>query len=429
MSRDNASPRDTIFALSSGRPPAAIAVVRISGPQAGAGLRRLATLPAPRRATSATLRDPDTAEILDNGLVLWMPGPASVTGEDVVELHLHGGRAVVGGVLSALGRLAGHRQAEPGEFTRRAFDNGRIDLNEAEGLADLLAAETDGQRRAALLAAGGAFSRQVETWRARLLAMAASAEAAIDYSEEIGDEASTQSVSGEADRLASDIGVALAAPPAERLKEGIRVVFAGPPNVGKSTLINVLAGRDAAITSEIAGTTRDVIEVPVVIEGLPIIMIDTAGVRETGDAVEQEGIARARREVAGGDIVIWLGAEPPPCHDQLIAILPQADRWPVDPDLLAVSAETGFNLQVLTRNIVERARTLLPPEGTMALNVRQRALAEQLQSCLRAAGAASDVVIQAEELRSGLAVCNRLAGRSGVEDMLNTLFGSLCLGK
>lgn len=430
MRRDDPVRHDTIFALSSGRPPAAIAVIRISGPDAETGLRKIAAVPMPRRATMMTLRHPVTADPLDNGLVLWIPGPNSVTGEDVAELHVHGGRAVVDAVLAALSALAGHRSAEPGEFTRRAFENGRMDLNEAEGLADLLAAETDAQRRAALLAAGGAFSRQVEVWRESLLGIAASAEAAIDYSEDIDDDAlSTCLISERAKRLAGELGQALATPPAERLKDGIRVVFAGPPNTGKSTLINALAGRDAAIVSPIAGTTRDVIEVPLIMDGLPIILIDTAGLRSTDEQIEVEGIARAGREASNGDILVWVGSGQPPRDAQVIAISPQADRYPVDADRLAVSATTGFNLQALRRMIVDLAARLLPPEGEVALNARQRGLASELRQALEDAAKASDPVIQAEELRTALSICDRFSGRSRTDDMLDSLFKSFCLGK
>lgn len=430
MSRHDPARRDTIFALSSGRPPAAIAVLRISGPDAEAGLRKLATLPFPRRATMATLRHPASGEVLDEALVLWMPGPKSATGEDVVELHTHGGRAVVDAVLGALSTLAGHRPAKAGEFTRRAFENGRIDLNEAEGLADLLAAETDGQRRAALLTAGGVFSRQVEAWRGRLLGIAASAEAAIDYSEEIADDVPIGfSVATMARQLASEIDMVLTNPPAERLKDGIRVVFAGPPNVGKSTLINALAGRDAAIVSPVAGTTRDVIEVPLVIEGLPLVLIDTAGLRDGGEAIEAEGILRATREARFADLLVWLGSGPPPVHENVILVSPQADHWPSNPGRLSVSAKSGSGLDGLRTEIVERAHTLLPREGVVALNVRQRDLAYELRRSLTTASNMTDSVIQAEHLRAALATCDRLVGRSGVEDMLDTLFGAFCLGK
>jgi len=421
---------DTIYALSSGRPPAAIAVVRISGPDAGAGLRRMTVMPTPRRASASILRHPVTRDILDEALVLWMPGPASATCEDVVELHLHGGRAVVDAVLGVLGSLPGYRHALPGEFTRRAFENGRIDLNEAEGLADLLAAETDGQRRNALLAAGGVFSRQVETWRVRLLGIAASVEAAIDFSDEAEVTAyDATEPTRAARRLADDIEQALRSPSAERLKDGIRVVVAGPPNVGKSSLINALCRREAAIESPIAGTTRDIIEVPIQISGVPLILMDTAGLRDTNDDVEREGIVRAERAFAAADIVLWLGEAEAPNHDQLIGISPQADRFPVLDGRLPVSSRTGLNLDVLTQDIVQRAAKHLPREGTLALNRRQRSSARELQRSLIAAADLSDLVLLAEELRTALSICERISGRSGVEDMLDALFGSFCLGK
>ncbi len=425
------SARDTIFALSSGRPPAAIAVVRVSGPAAGAGLQSMADRPPARRASTRTLRHPQTGEVLDRALVLWMPGPATSTGEDVVELHLHGGRAVVDAVLDALGGLDGHRTALPGEFTRRAFENGRIDLNEAEGLADLLAAETDGQRRNALLAAGGVFSREVEGWRERLLTLAGAVEASIDFAEEgdVVDRDDMKVAASTARALADDIALVLRRPPVERLKDGIRVVVAGPPNVGKSSLINALSQRDAAIESPLAGTTRDVIEVAVNMAGMPIVLIDTAGLRTTGNDVERQGIARAEREVAAADILLWLGPTHAPAHENLIMISPQADRLPVIAERLAVSSRTGSNLDLLVAKIATAAAGLLPREGSFALNRRQREAALALQASLVAAATLNDPVLFAEELRHTLSICDRLSGRSGLENMLDALFGSFCLGK
>ncbi|MEA3064540.1 MAG: tRNA modification GTPase, partial [Sphingomonadales bacterium] len=298
---------DTIFALSSGSPPAAIAVVRVSGPRASAALAALAgSLPEPRVATLAGLRW--RGKRLDRALVLRFPGPDSVTGEDVAELHLHGGRAVVAAVLEALAGLDGLRSAEPGEFTRRAFENGRIDLAEAEGLADLLAAETQSQRRTALAAAGGALSRQVEAWRQRLLALAAALEAALDFSDEgeVGEAWPPGWGDGLA-ALAAEIAEMLARPPAERLQDGLRVVIAGPPNAGKSSLLNALAQRDAAITSAVPGTTRDLVEAPTAIGGTPFLLIDTAGLRDSDDEVESLGVTRARSSLEAADLILWLG--------------------------------------------------------------------------------------------------------------------------
>ncbi|MFA9201452.1 MAG: tRNA uridine-5-carboxymethylaminomethyl(34) synthesis GTPase MnmE, partial [Cypionkella sp.] len=288
---------DTIFALSSGAPPAAIAVIRISGRQAGEALDTLAgRRPEPRRAGAMTLRDRQ-GEVLDRALGLWLPGPGTATGEDVAELHLHGGRAVVAAVERELAAMPGLRRAEPGEFTRRAFANGRIDLAEAEGLADLLAAETELQRRAAMAMAGGALSRQVEAWRERVLALSATLEATLDFGDEDDVGALPGDFASRVEALAGEIRKWLERPRAEPLREGFRVVLAGPPNAGKSSLFNALLEDEAAITAATPGTTRDVIERPVAIAGLPFVLVDTAGLRDvTDDAVERVGIARA----AGG---------------------------------------------------------------------------------------------------------------------------------
>lgn len=422
---------DTIFALSSGRPPAAIAVVRISGPAAGDALRRLGRIdPTPKRATVAALRDPASGDLLDRALLLWMPGPDSATGEDVAELHLHGGRAVVDAVLAVLASLPDLREARPGEFTRRAFENGRIDLNEAEGLADLLAAETDGQRRAALLAAGGVFSRRVEAWREELLGISAAIEADLDFSDEPDVETSSvTAVIDIATRLAADIAALLRTPPAERLLNGIRVVVAGPPNAGKSSLVNAIAQRDAAITSPVAGTTRDVIEVPLLLDGVPIILVDTAGLRIGEDAIEVEGVARASRELSAADILIWLGEDDALPHPEMIAISPKEDCGLLIPGRLAVSSATGHNLDTLTRGIIDKARILLPPAGDISLNARQRRSCSELSEVLDEIIEAIDPIVQGEEARRALLICDSLSGRVGVEDMLDMLFSRFCIGK
>jgi tRNA modification GTPase len=422
---------DTIYALSSGSPPAAIAIVRISGPGADAALEQLAGKLPPPRAAVLTALEID-GEPLDNGLVLRFPGPASATGEDVAELHLHGGRAVVMRVLEALAAIEGLRPAAPGEFTRRAFENGRIDLAEAEGLADLLQAETEAQRRSALAMAGGALSRRIEAWQACLLGLAARLEAVLDFSDEgeVG-EGLPEGWAETLDGLRREIETFLALPPAERLRDGVRVVIAGPPNSGKSSLLNWLAGREAAITSAIAGTTRDVVEAPTGIGGTPFLLVDTAGLRETEDEIERIGVDRARGSIDAADLVLWLG--PPadcPARDKSVLVQSKIDLDPRDPAAdAAVSAETGEGMDRLIDLLVARARTLLPGEGEVAVNARQREAIRSAFLSLEGAGESADLLLKAEALRRARAELDRVTGRAGVEDMLDALFGRFCVGK
>src|SRR5262245_47578949 len=302
-------PRDqTIFALSSGRPPSALAGVRMSGPEAGAALEILAgRMPVPRTATRALLKASD-GQPLDDSVVLWFPGPASATGEDVAEFHVHGGRAVLTSLFAALSAMKNVRPAEPGEFTRRAFENGKLDLTEAEGLDDLIHADTDRQRRQALRQLQGLLGERARDWRERIIEASALIEAGIDFSDE-GD-VPTELIAPALTRIEAlhdEIAQVLAAQgKAERLRDGLVVAIAGPPNVGKSTLINQLARREVAIVSPHAGTTRDVIEVQLDLDGYPVTVIDTAGIRETDDPVEQEGVRRARARAADADLVLWL---------------------------------------------------------------------------------------------------------------------------
>jgi tRNA modification GTPase len=421
---------DTIYALSSGAPPAAIALVRISGPRADAALEALTGLrPEPRRAVLATVRDRGGEE-LDRAVAIRFPGPNSATGEDISELHLHGGRAVVAAVLAALAELNGLREAEPGEFTRRAFANGRLDLAEAEGLADLLAAETQAQRRAAQMLAGGALSRQVEAWRIRILALAADLEAALDFGDEgdVGEELPP----GWSDRLAAmavDLRAALARLPAERLRDGIRVVIAGPPNAGKSSLLNALIGREAAITSATAGTTRDVVEAPAAIGGVAFLLSDTAGLRDTEDPIEAIGVERARGAVEAADLVLWLG-DPADAPPGAIRVQSKADLAPPAPGAdVAVSAVTGAGIAELVDCLLARSRALLPREDEVALNARHRALLGESCDALEEARNAMDLLVAAEALRRARAALDRITGRAGVEDMLGALFGRFCVGK
>jgi tRNA modification GTPase len=303
------SSRDTIFALSSGRGPSAIAVIRISGPRAGDALKALAgKIPEPRKAGFARVRDPRTREIIDEALALWFPGPNSETGEDAAELQLHGGRAIIAAAFAALGSLEGLRPAEAGEFTRRAFENGKLDLTAVEGLADLVGAETEAQRRQAFRQMSGTLARQAEAWRARLVQALALVEARIDFSDEADvPEDLVAPALAIARELEAEIARALAdAKRGERLREGLVVAIAGPPNAGKSTLLNRIARREAAIVSPYAGTTRDVIEVHLDLDGWPVTLLDTAGIRETDDPVEQEGVRRAEARAAAADLVLWV---------------------------------------------------------------------------------------------------------------------------
>lgn len=421
---------DTIFALSSGAPPAGIAIVRVSGPQAGEALRVLSgALPPARHATLASLRD-SGGQLLDRGLVLWFPRPGTVTGEDLAELHLHGGRAVVTAVEAALAALPGLRKAEPGEFTRRAFANGRIDLAEAEGLADLLAAETEIQRQAAIGLAGGQLSRRVEGWRERLLGLSAQLEAALDFEDEADVGVLPESFVREVHDLADEIGEALAAPAAETLREGYRVALAGPPNAGKSTLFNALIENEAAITAPLAGTTRDVLVRPVALGGVPFTFVDMAGLcEESADPVEAIGIERAQAEIARADLVLWLGAEGEG-PEGAWEIEPQCDRagHPVKTaPHYCVSARTGENLAALKQGLITEATGAMPKPGETALNRRQRDLLAQALAALRADE--RDPLLLAENLRQARLAFDRLIGRSSTEDVLDALFGRFCIGK
>ncbi len=423
---------DTIFALSSGSPPAAIAVVRVSGPAAGGALRELVgRLPTPRRVTVRTLRD-EKGALLDQALLLWMPGPATATGEDLAEFHLHGGRAVVAAVLAALGRVEGCRPALAGEFTRRAFANGRLDLAEAEGLADLLVAETETARRQALRLVEGGLSRLAERWRARLLTLSARAEALLEFGDDEGDVLPDPTLHADIAAMAEEFASTLSAPPAERLRDGFRVIVAGPPNAGKSTLINALAGRDAAITAPEAGTTRDLIEVPVLLDGLPILLIDSAGLRDTEDRIERLGIARAEQAMAAADIVLWLGDDAAPVQEVVRiharADLPDRQAMPADADL-ALSAATGAGLGHLRALLVDRLSKDLSPATGVLLNERHRVLIGAALSELSSLTRQTLPEIAAEHLRHALAAIDAITGRARVEEMLDALFSRFCVGK
>lgn len=384
------------------------------------------------------LLDPDSGEVLDRALILCLPGPDTVTGEDLVEWHCHGGSAVVRAVLAALAKQENAfplREAEAGEFTRRSFENGRIDLNEAEGLADLLSAETESQRRAAIMMADGHFSRRLEDWRGRLLACSAQVESLLDFSDEddVPDEGLESGVRKNLADLMLDMAAQLSAPSAERLRDGIHLVLAGPPNAGKSTLLNALAGREAAIVSDIAGTTRDRIEVPVSLGGVAFVLTDTAGLAETtDDRIEQIGIDRAKQAIDSADIVLWLGAPDDSPREDAICVSAQMDRvdWvESEGTTICISARTGKNMAVLVEMILNKVKHLIPTEGSYALHKRQRDAVTNIVQLLRDAQLETDLLIVAEQLRLSRDAMDRLIGRSGVEDMLDSLFSRFCIGK
>ncbi len=434
----------TLFALSSGRPPAAISVIRVSGPQAFTALHSLTggKLPAPRTAVLRTLRDPADHGVLDKALVIIFPGPASATGEDLAELHLHGGVAVVAAVLRTLERIDGLEPAEPGAFTRRAFENGVLDLPQVEGLADLLSAETERQRKQAVAHADGHLTRLAEGWRERLLDLLAMVEAALDFSDE-GDV--TESEDSRAKEgiltLAAALERLLDAPSGERLRDGVRLAIIGSPNAGKSSLINALTKRDVAIVTPVPGTTRDRIEAHLAIGGIPFVAIDTAGLRETDDVVEREGIARARAALAAADIVIAMGSddggfETADTAAPVLRVMSKADlsgatTGEAADGVFHLSAATGEELVPLTARLIEEAERLVGHGEILALaNERQhRIVAECRAALIDAAEAEDDAVLVAEHLRHALAALGRLTGRVGVEDMLDALFGRFCIGK
>jgi len=423
---------DTIFALSSGRPPAAISVIRISGPEARPAAERIAgALPEPRSAGVRQLRHPLSGHLLDEALVLRFDSPASSTGEDVVEFQCHGGRAVVDAILAALAELGDLRPAQPGEFTRRAFDNGRIDLTEAEGLADLIEAETESQRKAALALSEGGLRKQIALWQERLLALSAEAERAIDYDEE--DESIDSALVRECDVLAAELRQWLERPRVERLRDGVKVVVAGPTNAGKSSLVNAIAGDERAIVTNVPGTTRDHIEVPLSLGGVPVLLIDTAGLRHSEDRVEAIGISRAQGLIETADILLWLGEdEAAPDHPRLVKVHAKADlpnRAIAPASAIAVSAHTGEGLKALLERIGELARSLLPSEDAIALNRRQATHIGEAATALEAATASTELVLLSENLRLARTAFDRLTGRAGVEDVLDALFSRFCLGK
>ncbi|GBQ27165.1 tRNA uridine-5-carboxymethylaminomethyl(34) synthesis GTPase MnmE [Gluconacetobacter sacchari] len=440
MPPERTPPDAPIFALASGAGRAAIAVMRLTGAGCDAMLRRLCgTLPAPRRATLRGLRHTagdGTPILLDRALVLWFPGPDSYTGEDSAELHLHAGPAVIAATADALVAL-GARPAEPGEFTRRAFLNGRLDLVEAEGIADLIDAETEAQRRQALDQADGTLSRLYDGWAARLRIVLAHQEALIDFPDEDLPPAVEQALLDELRSLTREMRTHLDdGGRGERLRRGLLFAIVGAPNVGKSSLLNWLAERDVAIVSPRAGTTRDAIEVRAVLGDVPVTLIDTAGLRETDDEIEAEGVRRALFHVKQADCVIGMfDGDTPPVNLPADAILvrnkidispPTTNR----PDTQTISVHTGSGLAHLTETLANRARALTAAQaGPPLTRARHRAAIEESAGHLAAALDMHWPEMRGEEMRLAMRALGRLTGAVGVEDLLDTVFSQFCIGK
>ena len=439
----------TIFALSSGHGRAGIAVIRVSGPAARDVLSQMAPPLAPaRQAAFRTIRHPQTGEAIDRSVVIFFASGNSETGEDVAELQVHGGRAVVAAVLGALGTIPGCRPAEAGEFARRAFENGKLDLAQVEGLADLVDAETEAQRRQSLAQSSGALSRLYEGWRANLIEISGLVEAAIDFSDE-----------GDVSARAFDLARAKAAPLAhamaghlddghrgEILRDGFRVALLGPPNAGKSSLLNALARRDAAIVSEEAGTTRDVVEVRLDLKGWPVIVSDTAGIRQSSGVVEREGIRRSLAAGIAANLVIWLNtigqASDLPqeiSRETVLRVGSKADlmgdsdtQASMNVNVLDVSAKTGVGLDALISKIAELAVQRMAQGAGPALTQDRhrrslRAALDGLEAFLE--GRPEALELRAEDLRQALHGLGRITGRVDVEDLLGEIFSRFCIGK
>jgi tRNA modification GTPase len=446
--------RDTIFALATTAGRAAIAVIRLSGPDASTALTALAgKLPEPRLATLRTLRQPVSRETLDQALILWMPGPNSFTGEDVVELHLHGGSAVVAAVSTALADL-GLRAAEPGEFSRRAFENGRLDLTQAEAIADLVDAQSAAQRQQALAQLEGSTAREVETWRANLIQALAFLEAAIDFPDEDIPTLVAERAAKPLQYLHDAIEGAVLDLRGERIRDGYRVALIGAPNAGKSSLLNRLIGRDAAIVTEVAGTTRDVIEQPLEIAGYRLLLADTAGLRETDEQIEAEGVRRARTWAASADLRLWVveASTGAVWRDSLdvvrqgdilvlnksdlllgapnAEILDAADLMELEPVEASALTEEGL---IELRFALERrvVRDLAGAEPATITRLRHRRLLVEAQTHLARALTAdgADPELMAEDVRLAARALEALTGRVDAESVLTEIFSSFCIGK
>ena len=440
---------DTIFALASGSGPAGIAVIRLSGPATAAALAGLAgRVPPPRQAALRRLRDPLDGSLLDEGLILWFPGPASFTGEAMAELQLHGGRSVIAGVLAALGRWPGLRPAEPGEFTRRAVVNGKLDLTAAEGLADLVAAETAMQRRQALRQLDGALGQLYRGWADRLTGVLAESEAVIDFPDEDLPSELEQNRNNAIGALLVEVDSHLQdARRGERLREGIEIAVIGPPNAGKSSLLNRLVQREAAIVTPIAGTTRDVIEVQLDLGGYPVLLADTAGLREAADLVEHEGIRRALARAGSADLKIalfdattWPALDPMTLalvDDNTLPVLNKVDRQLVPADAriagrlaLPLSLASGEGFATLLTRVTELVgERYAPGDAPFLTRARHRTALEECRSALRRALEAPLPELVAEDLRLAVRALGRITGAVDLEDILDRIFAEFCIGK
>ena len=434
----------TIFALASGAGRAGVAVIRISGPRAGAGLEALTgrDLPPPRQAVRRALSSAD-GQPLDEALALWFPAPASFTGEDVAELHVHGGQAVIAAVSEALIHK-GFRLAEPGEFSRRAFENGKLDLTAAEGIADLVDAETEGQRRQALRQMQGGLAQLYDGWRGRLLTALALLDAEIDFPDEDLPDGVASRATPIIAALADDMAAHLAdSARGERVRDGYRIAIVGPPNAGKSSLLNALARREAAIVSDVPGTTRDIVEVRLVLAGFPVWIADTAGLREARDAIESEGVKRALARAEAADLRIGVAEAGSAIDPRLSAALRDGDmlvRSKADmvvsegavrlPNVYAVSVVTGVGLAALETALTARvARDLAQDEAPALTRARHRATVQEAEGALRRADPSRGAELAAEDVRLAARAIGRLTGRIDVEDVLGAIFASFCIGK
>jgi tRNA modification GTPase len=435
---------DTIYAFASGAGRAALGVFRLSGPKTRSIVEALTgTLPPPRHARLTRFRDPVTKDFLDRGLVLWFPAPASFTGEDCAEFHIHGGAAVQAAMVQAFGSIAGLRLAGPGEFTRVAFLNGKLDLSAVEGLADLIDAETQAQRRQALRQVSGVLREQALVWRASLLEASALLEGEIDFSDEADVPKQTLTrVIALLDPIITRLEKELGSHTGERIRDGVTILIAGPPNAGKSTLLNALARRDVAIVSEFAGTTRDLLEVHLDIHGVPVTLIDTAGLRESADPIEQIGMSRARARAKNADLVLWLNEKGAPvapdpglAGQELWVVSTKSDLRSsqlADDKALSVSAATGENLDRLIDRIAAFARSgTFAGEAGLVTRARHRQAFQSAAEALRriVEDGLRPIEFLAEDLRLAARALESLVGGVDVEDILGEIFSRFCVGK